>query len=106
MLGKSAIGETQFSPGDYVLRKSIAWACENNLEFYDFSNGHSAYKEIWANEEVNLYDYFAAKTLKGLPLAAFFVLYFSIKRVIKKNTAFEVLLFPNPQTAARQIARN
>ena len=93
ILSMSPDAPRQFSPGDYILRRSIAWACENNLEFYDFSNGHSVYKEIWADEEVNLFDYFAAKTLRGLPLAAFFVFYFTAKRGIKNTALLKSFFF-------------
>lgn len=87
ILSMSRDGPLQFSPGDYILRKSIAWACENNLQNYDFGMGQSQYKEIWADQEIQLYNYFAAKTLKGLPLAALFMFYNVAKRLIK-NTPF------------------
>ena len=87
ILSMSRDGPLQFSPGDYILRRSMAWACENNLQYYDFGMGQSQYKEIWADEEVQLYNYFAAKTLKGLPLAALFMFYNVAKRLIK-NTPF------------------
>lgn len=85
-------GPTQFSPGDYVLRKSIEWACDNGLKFYDFGVGYSNYKEHWADAELQLYNYYAAKTLKGLPLAALFMFYNVGKRLIK-NTPFLKIVF-------------
>jgi CelD/BcsL family acetyltransferase involved in cellulose biosynthesis len=86
-------GPTQFSPGDYVLRKSIAWACENDLKFYDFGVGYSNYKEHWADTELQLYSYYAAKTLKGLPLAALLMFSNSTKRLIKNTPALKAFFF-------------
>jgi len=93
ILSMSPDGPLQFSPGDYILRKSIAWACENNLQFYDFGLGQSHYKEIWADSEIQLYNYFAAKTLKGLPLAAMFMFYNAAKRVTKNTPVLKSLFF-------------
>ena len=98
VLSMSPGAPLQFSPGDYILRKSIAWACENNLQTYDFSTGHSHYKEIWVDTDIQLYDYFAAKTLKGLPLAAAYMVFFAIKRVVKNTPALKNFLF-----GARQL---
>jgi CelD/BcsL family acetyltransferase involved in cellulose biosynthesis len=93
ILSMSQDGPLQFSPGDYILRKSIAWACENNLQYYDFGMGQSQYKEIWADQEIQLYNYFAAKTLKGLPLAALFMFYNAGKRLIKNTPALKSFFF-------------
>ena len=93
ILSMSQDGPLQFSPGDYILRRSMAWACENNLQFYDFGMGQSHYKEIWADQEIQLYNYFAAKTLKGLPLATLFMFYNVAKRFIKNTPAFKSFFF-------------
>jgi CelD/BcsL family acetyltransferase involved in cellulose biosynthesis len=86
-------GQTQFSPGDYVLRKSIAWACENGLKNYDFGVGYSNYKEHWADTELQLYNYYAAKTLRGLPLAAMLMFYNAAKRLVKNTPALKSFFF-------------
>jgi CelD/BcsL family acetyltransferase involved in cellulose biosynthesis len=86
-------GPTQFSPGDYVLRKSIAWACENNLKFYDFGVGYSNYKEHWADTELQLYNYYAAKTYTGLPFAASLIFLNFTKRLIKNTPALKSFFF-------------
>lgn len=91
-------GPTQFSPGDYVLRKSIAWACENGLKFYDFGVGYSNYKEHWADTELQLYNYYAAKTLKGLPLAAVLMFYNAAKRLVKNTPALKSFFFQSRKT--------
>ena len=86
-------GPTQFSPGDYVLRKSIAWACENGLKHYDFGVGYSNYKEHWADTELQLYNYYAAKTFRGLPLAAMFMFYNATKRLVKNTPTLKSFFF-------------
>jgi CelD/BcsL family acetyltransferase involved in cellulose biosynthesis len=91
-------GPTQFSPGDYVLRKSIAWACENGLKNYDFGVGYSNYKEHWADTELQLYNYYAAKTLRGLPLAAMLMFYNAAKRLIKNTPALKSFFFQSRKT--------
>jgi CelD/BcsL family acetyltransferase involved in cellulose biosynthesis len=93
ILSMAPEGPLQFSPGDYILRKSIAWACENNLQHYDFGMGQSNYKEIWADQEIQLYNYFGTKTLKGLPLAALFMSYNAAKRLIKNTPALKSFFF-------------
>ncbi len=93
ILSMSQDGPLQFSPGDYILRKSIAWACENHLQHYDFGMGQSHYKEIWADQEIQLYNYMAAKTLKGLPLAAVFMFYNLAKRLIKNTPSLKSFFF-------------
>ena len=100
ILSMPADAPRQFSPGDYILRKSIAWSCEHGLTHYDFSNGHSNYKELWADNEVELFDYFAAKTFKGLPLAAILLAAATLKRIIKNQPQLKSFFF-----SARQILK-
>ena len=83
----------QFSPGDYLLRKIIAWSCANNIAHFDFSIGHSNYKQLWMDEEVELRDHFGARTLKGLPIAAAFLFYHTFKRMIKNQPAIKSAFF-------------
>ena len=105
VLSMSPDAPLQFSPGDYILRKSIAWACENKLQTYDFSTGHSHYKEIWVDKDIQLYDYFAAKTLKGFPLAAVYVFFFTAKRIVKNTPAFKNFLFGARKFLRRKTRR-
>ncbi len=93
ILSMPSDGPTQFSPGDYILRQSIAWACENGLKFYDFGVGYSNYKEHWADAELQLYNHYAAKTFRGLPLAAAFMFYNAAKRIIKNTPMLKSFFF-------------
>jgi CelD/BcsL family acetyltransferase involved in cellulose biosynthesis len=94
------------SPGDYILRQSIAWACTQGLNTYDFSTGQSHYKELWADDEIQLYDYFAAKSWKGLPVAAGYLAFYALKRCAKntpwlKNAIFKLRQLVRGKTALR-----
>jgi CelD/BcsL family acetyltransferase involved in cellulose biosynthesis len=73
------------SPGDMLLRKTIAWCCAQNLEAFDFSNGEIGYKTLWADETVVLYNYIAARNLRGLPVAGLLRFYHCLKRTIKAS---------------------
>jgi CelD/BcsL family acetyltransferase involved in cellulose biosynthesis len=81
----SANAPLALSPGDLLLRKTIAWCCEQNLELFDFSNGEIGYKTIWADEKVQLYNYFASQNMRSLPFAALLKLYHATKRQIKSS---------------------
>ncbi len=73
------------SPGDMLLRNTIAWCCEQNLELFDFSNGEIGYKTLWADEKVELSNYIVAKNVRGLALAAGLRFFHSLKRRIKSS---------------------
>jgi CelD/BcsL family acetyltransferase involved in cellulose biosynthesis len=79
-------GPLQVSPGDILLRHSIKWACENGIKKVDFSMGSASFKQIWADETVVLYNHFAARSLRGLPLAISLMCFNQVKRLIKKST--------------------
>jgi CelD/BcsL family acetyltransferase involved in cellulose biosynthesis len=81
----SPTGPLQVSPGDVLLRHAIKWACETGLTKVDFSAGNAAFKQIWADQETQLFNYYAAKNLKGLPVALFLMATNAMKRAIKKS---------------------
>jgi CelD/BcsL family acetyltransferase involved in cellulose biosynthesis len=80
-----ADGPLQSSPGDVLLRHSIKWACESGLKKLDFSMGNAAFKQVWSDEEVLLFNFYATRGLTGLPLALFFMSCSFFKRKIKKS---------------------
>jgi CelD/BcsL family acetyltransferase involved in cellulose biosynthesis len=81
----AADGPLQTSPGDILLRHSIKWACEAGLKKVDFSLGNAAFKQIWADEEVQLFNFYATRGLKGFPLALILMSLNFCKRTIKKS---------------------
>ena len=74
-----------FSPGDYLLRKVIAWACAQGLESFDFSNGDAGYKRQWADDIVALYHCFQAASWRGAGPALALTGFQTAKRHIKNN---------------------
>lgn len=73
------------SPGDYLLRKSIALCCSDNIQVYDFGEGEQPYKLAWADRRIDLYNSISTKTFIGLPLALMLRLRQSFKRRIKTS---------------------
>lgn len=71
------------SPGDYLLRKSIAFCCSNDTQVYDFGEGEQAYKLSWADRRIELYNNISTKGFIGLPLALLMRLQQSMKRRVK-----------------------
>jgi len=73
------------SPGDMLLRKAIAWCCEQHLDQFDFSSGEIGYKTIWADQKIILSNYIVARNLRGLPLAAILRAFNFCKRSMKSS---------------------
>ncbi len=73
------------SPGDYLLRKTIAHYCSDNIHTYDFGSGEQAYKLHWADSEIQLFNFISARSLKGLPLVAAWRVAERLKRYIKSQ---------------------
>ena len=73
------------SPGDYLLRKTIAYYCGVNIHTYDFGSGEQAYKLHWADSEIQLFNFIAARSLRGLLLASAWRFSESLKRYIKSH---------------------
>jgi CelD/BcsL family acetyltransferase involved in cellulose biosynthesis len=77
----------QVSPGDILLRFALKWACEHGLKKVDFAMGNASFKEIWADEIVELFHCFQTRNIKGiLPAIALMVLNVT-KRKIKNSGA-------------------
>ena len=75
----------QFSPGDILLRRTIEHCCTAGFDVFDFSNGEVGYKKIWCDDEVLLHNYFSARSIRGLPVAAALLGYHTLKRQFKKS---------------------
>lgn len=54
-----------YSPGNILLLRLMQWAIENDYEVFDFTMGQEAYKMIWSDSFVTLYDYSRPMTLRG-----------------------------------------
>lgn len=56
---------TRFSPGRLLLFRLFQWCFDHDIRVLDFTVGDESYKADWRDEELSLYEYFAAFTLKG-----------------------------------------
>ncbi|MEQ1529502.1 MAG: GNAT family N-acetyltransferase [Methylococcales bacterium] len=56
---------SKYSPGTLLLWQLFAWCMEQGIEVYDFTIGDEAYKDKWCSEQLQLYDFYQAVTVKG-----------------------------------------
>ncbi len=83
----------KYSPGDYALRQLIKTLCESGARTLDLSAGDTAYKYHWSDRQVPLRLIIRGNTLKGMPIALYFLLREKIKRVGKRTPLLNTLLF-------------
>lgn len=86
------------SPGNYLLRRTIEHYCAADCLVYDFGNGEQAYKLLWADQEVFLYNYIATKNIRGLGLAFILRLSEHVKRRIKTTAMVQNFVFTVRET--------
>ncbi len=72
-------------PGVAHLHCLMAHAIELGLRKFDFTIGDERYKREWCDQELKLYDYRSARTLRGWPIAPFARLRAWTKRAIKQS---------------------
>tara|TARA_Y100000741_G_scaffold70086_1_gene50979 strand:- start:9800 stop:10915 length:1116 start_codon:yes stop_codon:yes gene_type:complete len=75
--GKYAV----YSPGKVLLYSLMENSINNKLEIFDFTIGAEQYKKDWCDFNLELYEYFNYKSLKGY----IYVLFIKFKRIIKRN---------------------
>ncbi len=83
--------DLQFSPGDYLLRRTIVYCCEAGIDTYDFSLGEQSYKQLWADNLVEHYNFVVALSFGGALFAHGSRVLEFVKRHIKKNTHLNAL---------------
>ena len=71
---------TRYSPGRLLLFRLFRWCVEHDVRVLDFTVGDDAYKSDWRDEEMPLYQYFAARTAKGRLFGTLYAVYSSIVR--------------------------
>jgi CelD/BcsL family acetyltransferase involved in cellulose biosynthesis len=76
---------TKYAPGNVLLRHLFEWCIANGIEIYDFTVGDEPYKYLWRDQELELHDYFRARTLKGACYLLPHSLLVSAKRKIKQS---------------------
>ncbi|MGD2137722.1 MAG: GNAT family N-acetyltransferase [Gammaproteobacteria bacterium] len=78
---------TKYAPGNILLRHLFEWCIDNGIEVYDFTVGDEPYKFLWRDQELELYDYFRARTLRGACYLLPYSLAVFAKRKIKQSPA-------------------
>jgi CelD/BcsL family acetyltransferase involved in cellulose biosynthesis len=61
---------SETSPGSILLRRLLEWACDNDVQVFDFGLGDEPYKERWCESTLRLWDYLEPLTLGGRVYAA------------------------------------
>ena len=77
----------QFSPGDYLLRRTIAHCCAAGVRSFDFCLGDQEYKQLWADQRVPHFNYIRAQKLRALPFVTALKSVEAVKRLVKKNVS-------------------
>ena len=75
----------QFSPGDYLLRRTIAYYCYNQFSAYDFGFGEQEYKQIWTDHPIVHFNAIKAQSFRGIAIALVSNLTEQAKRKVKQN---------------------
>jgi CelD/BcsL family acetyltransferase involved in cellulose biosynthesis len=76
---------SEYSPGTILLQHLFDWCIRNGVGVYDFTDGDEPYKFLWSDQEIRLYDYFAARTFRGVPYVWLLQLKRSAKLKIKRS---------------------
>jgi CelD/BcsL family acetyltransferase involved in cellulose biosynthesis len=76
---------THYGPGALHLRELLAYAIKHDLKRFDFTVGDERYKSDWCDTVLNLYDYAATTTWRGLPARIFSGVQRRGKRLIKQT---------------------
>lgn len=79
-------GETsRFGPGAAHLRELMQYAMARGLKEFDFTIGDERYKSEWADTELGLFDYVAAKSWRGMLPVVIQRFELRLRRAIKQN---------------------
>ena len=79
--------DLQFSPGDYLLRRTISTCCAEGISIYDFSLGEQSYKQLWADDLILHFNSIRALNYRGQLFALSSRLTEAVKRFAKNNTS-------------------
>jgi len=77
----------RYGPGMLHLRELMAYAIGRGLRRFDFTIGDESYKSEWCDLSLQLFDYSAATTWRGVPANAASKLLRRAKRFIKQTPA-------------------
>jgi CelD/BcsL family acetyltransferase involved in cellulose biosynthesis len=55
----------RYGPGNILNECLLQWCFSNGIETFDFGIGDETYKSYWCDQDINLFDFNCALTLKG-----------------------------------------
>lgn len=96
---------TRFSPGNILLRKLFEWCIQNDIEVYDFTVGDESYKLLWSDHNLELFDYYKARNLKGWLCVFPVKLIKKLKRSIKQQPRILKLAYKTRMLFSRAVNR-
>lgn len=79
---------SRFGPGAAHLRELMHYAIRRGCKRFDFTVGDEPYKREWCETEQLLFDHSSATSLRGIPAAAYALLWGHMKRAIKHSGWF------------------
>jgi len=79
---------SRFGPGAAHLRELMHCAIRRGCKRFDFTVGDEPYKREWCDTEQLLFDHSSATSLRGIPAAAYALLWGHMKRAIKHSPWF------------------
>ena len=79
---------SRFGPGAAHLRELMHYAIRHGRGRFDFTVGDEPYKREWCETEQLLFDHSSATSLRGIPAAAYALLWGHMKRAIKHSGWF------------------
>lgn len=83
----------QHSPGALLRLRLLQWACENNVEIFDFTVGDEAYKDRWCEVAMPLYDALVPASAWGQVCTTAVHSWRALKRTVKSSpTLFPALV--------------
>ncbi len=95
----------RLSPGDSVLRHTVAACTERGLTLFDLAPGWSDYKAAFTDEEIPLHAGVRALSWRGIPVAAAVSTRIALKRRIKGAPALWAFLKKVRRLRARVLSR-
>ena len=82
----------RFSPGDVLLRALLEWCIEHQIDTFDFTVGEESYKDHWCDQAMELHEYFAGRSWKGVGPALWARSRLRVRRTLKRSESLHRLV--------------
>ena len=77
----------KYSLGRIHLEKLTEWAINNKVDKFDFTIGAEEYKQLWCNNEMDIYRHFKIRSVRGIG----FYIYHIVIELVKGNDLLKTL---------------